>query len=87
MRFDGGHEVALGHAGDTPNQWAIFDGTDLTADEAAFTEATISALAHRDLSSLAATYPALPSWYMDSLAAYVVPARPMYQLWLPLLKC
>jgi hypothetical protein len=62
VTFDGGHTVVLGHPADAPDHWAIFDGDDLTADEATFIDATVSALARRDLPSLAAAYPALPSW-------------------------
>jgi hypothetical protein len=34
---------------------------------------------------LAAVYPELPAWFMDSLATYLAPDRPVYQRWLPLL--
>jgi len=85
VTFESGHAVAVGHAGDSPNHWAIFDGDDLTADEATFAVATVSALERRDLPALAAAYPELPVWYMDSLATYLAPDRPVYQRWLPLL--
>jgi hypothetical protein len=84
VTFAGGHAVALGHAGDNPDDWAIFDGDQLTADEAAFIEATVSALVRHDLPRLAVAYPALPPWYMDALATYLAPDRPVYQRWLPL---
>jgi len=86
VTFDSGHAVALGHAADDPYHWAIFfASTDLTVDEAAFAEATVSALERRDLPALVAAYPAIPSWYRDSLAAYMVSDHPVYRLWLPLL--
>jgi hypothetical protein len=85
VTFASGHAVVVGHSADTPDSWAIRDSTDLTADEASFAEVTVNALEHRDLPSLAATYPDIPSWYLDSLAAYLAPARPVYQRWLPLL--
>ena len=85
VTFDSGHAVDLGHAADAPYHWAIFAGTDLTVDEAAFAEATVSALERRDLPALVAAYPAIPSWYRDSLATYMVSDRPVYRLWLPLL--
>jgi hypothetical protein len=84
--FDGGHTAALGHAGDNPDHWAIFDGDDLTADEATFIEATVSALERHNLPALVVAYPEIPDWYMDSLAAYMVPTPPLYRLLLPLLR-
>ncbi len=84
VTFDSGHAVTLGHAGDNPDHWAIFDSDRLTDDEATFAAATVSALARRDLPALAAAYPDLPAWFMDALAAYVATARPVEQLWLPL---
>ena len=41
VTFDGGHAVALGHPSDSPDQWAIHESSDLTADEVAFAEATV----------------------------------------------
>jgi hypothetical protein len=89
VTFDSDHTAALGHPADDPDSWAIRDSTDLTADEESFVEATVSALARRDLPSLAAAYPALPAWYMDALATYVTaaPVDMTHRSFLPILRC
>jgi hypothetical protein len=84
VTFDGGHTAALGHPADAPDSWAVREASDLTADEAAFAEASVSALAAHDLPALAAAYPELPAWYIDALAATLAPAGVTHQYWLPL---
>jgi hypothetical protein len=84
VTFDGGHSAALGHTSDSPDSWAIRESTNLTADEAALAEASVSALAEHNLHELAAAYPELPAWYMDALTASLASTGVTHQYWLPL---